>query len=262
MTGPAASRRPFAVVADPHWHALDAERRAGGAGEPPRRAVDRRGARAARARRPQPHRADAARAGRRAAVAAALQPADPRPDRVPAPSRSRSARSPTAPSCSRVVVANSAIGFVQEWRAGRAIQALAALVPERATVRPRRMRGRGPTPRRSCPATSSSCARRPRAGRRARARRPRGSRSTRRRSPASRCRSPSAPRRWRPTRVVADRASHDPRRHARHVRHRHGRRGAHRRATPSSGRISELMRRTERGRDAADARARGRAPGC
>ena len=33
-----------------------------------------------------------------------------------------------------VVVANSAIGFVQEWRAGRAIQALAALVPERATV--------------------------------------------------------------------------------------------------------------------------------
>jgi len=33
-----------------------------------------------------------------------------------------------------VVAANSAIGFVQEWRAGRAIQALAALVPERATV--------------------------------------------------------------------------------------------------------------------------------
>ena len=33
-----------------------------------------------------------------------------------------------------VVVANSAIGFVQEWRAGRAIQALGALVPERATV--------------------------------------------------------------------------------------------------------------------------------
>ena len=33
-----------------------------------------------------------------------------------------------------VVVANSAIGFVQEWRAGRAIQALSALVPERATV--------------------------------------------------------------------------------------------------------------------------------
>ena len=33
-----------------------------------------------------------------------------------------------------VVVANSAIGFVQEWRAGRAIQALAALVPQRAAV--------------------------------------------------------------------------------------------------------------------------------
>ncbi|HEY6692218.1 MAG TPA: HAD-IC family P-type ATPase [Solirubrobacteraceae bacterium] len=33
-----------------------------------------------------------------------------------------------------VVIANSAIGFVQEWRAGHAIQALAALVPERATV--------------------------------------------------------------------------------------------------------------------------------
>jgi calcium-translocating P-type ATPase len=33
-----------------------------------------------------------------------------------------------------VVIANSAIGFVQEWRAGRAIQALAGLVPERATV--------------------------------------------------------------------------------------------------------------------------------
>ena len=33
-----------------------------------------------------------------------------------------------------VVVANAAIGFAQEWRAGRAIQALSALVPERATV--------------------------------------------------------------------------------------------------------------------------------
>jgi len=33
-----------------------------------------------------------------------------------------------------VVAANSIIGFAQEWRAGRAIQALAALVPERATV--------------------------------------------------------------------------------------------------------------------------------
>lgn len=33
-----------------------------------------------------------------------------------------------------VVVANGTIGFVQEWRAGRAIDALAALVPERATV--------------------------------------------------------------------------------------------------------------------------------
>jgi calcium-translocating P-type ATPase len=33
-----------------------------------------------------------------------------------------------------VVVANSAIGFVQEWRAGQAIEALAALVPERATA--------------------------------------------------------------------------------------------------------------------------------
>ena len=33
-----------------------------------------------------------------------------------------------------VVVANSAIGFVQEWRAGRAIQALAGLVPEQAVV--------------------------------------------------------------------------------------------------------------------------------
>jgi calcium-translocating P-type ATPase len=33
-----------------------------------------------------------------------------------------------------VVIANSAIGFVQEWRAGQAIQALAGLVPERATV--------------------------------------------------------------------------------------------------------------------------------
>ena len=33
-----------------------------------------------------------------------------------------------------VVVVNSAIGFLQEWRAGRAIQALSALVPERATV--------------------------------------------------------------------------------------------------------------------------------
>jgi calcium-translocating P-type ATPase len=33
-----------------------------------------------------------------------------------------------------VVLANSAIGFVQEWRAGRAIQALAGLVPERAVV--------------------------------------------------------------------------------------------------------------------------------
>jgi calcium-translocating P-type ATPase len=33
-----------------------------------------------------------------------------------------------------VVVANSAIGFAQEWRAGRAIQALSELVPERATV--------------------------------------------------------------------------------------------------------------------------------
>jgi calcium-translocating P-type ATPase len=33
-----------------------------------------------------------------------------------------------------VVVANAAIGFVQEWRAGQAIQALSALVPERATV--------------------------------------------------------------------------------------------------------------------------------
>jgi calcium-translocating P-type ATPase len=33
-----------------------------------------------------------------------------------------------------VVVANSVIGFVQEWRAGRAIQALAGLVPERAVV--------------------------------------------------------------------------------------------------------------------------------
>ena len=33
-----------------------------------------------------------------------------------------------------VVVANGAIGFAQEWRAGRAIQALSALVPERAIV--------------------------------------------------------------------------------------------------------------------------------
>jgi calcium-translocating P-type ATPase len=33
-----------------------------------------------------------------------------------------------------VVVANGVIGFAQEWRAGRAIQALSALVPERATV--------------------------------------------------------------------------------------------------------------------------------
>jgi len=33
-----------------------------------------------------------------------------------------------------VVVANAAIGFVQEWRAGRAIEALASLVPERAVV--------------------------------------------------------------------------------------------------------------------------------
>ncbi len=33
-----------------------------------------------------------------------------------------------------VVAANGAIGFVQEWKAGRAIYALAALVPERATV--------------------------------------------------------------------------------------------------------------------------------
>jgi calcium-translocating P-type ATPase len=33
-----------------------------------------------------------------------------------------------------VVIANSAIGFIQEWRAGRAIQALAGLVPERAVV--------------------------------------------------------------------------------------------------------------------------------
>ena len=33
-----------------------------------------------------------------------------------------------------VVVANGVIGFAQEWRAGRAIHALAALVPERATV--------------------------------------------------------------------------------------------------------------------------------
>jgi calcium-translocating P-type ATPase len=33
-----------------------------------------------------------------------------------------------------VVAANSVIGFVQEFKAGRAIQALAALVPERATV--------------------------------------------------------------------------------------------------------------------------------
>jgi calcium-translocating P-type ATPase len=33
-----------------------------------------------------------------------------------------------------VVAANSVIGFVQEWRAGRAIQGLSALVPERAIV--------------------------------------------------------------------------------------------------------------------------------
>jgi calcium-translocating P-type ATPase len=33
-----------------------------------------------------------------------------------------------------VVVANGAIGFAQEWKAGRAINALAALVPEHATV--------------------------------------------------------------------------------------------------------------------------------
>jgi calcium-translocating P-type ATPase len=33
-----------------------------------------------------------------------------------------------------VVAANAAIGFIQEWKAGRAIYALAALVPERATV--------------------------------------------------------------------------------------------------------------------------------
>ena len=39
-----------------------------------------------------------------------------------------------------VVVANSAIGFDQEWRAGRAIHALAALVPERATDPRRRAR--------------------------------------------------------------------------------------------------------------------------
>jgi calcium-translocating P-type ATPase len=33
-----------------------------------------------------------------------------------------------------VVVANTVIGFLQEWRAGRAIEALGAMVPERATV--------------------------------------------------------------------------------------------------------------------------------
>jgi calcium-translocating P-type ATPase len=33
-----------------------------------------------------------------------------------------------------VVAANTALGFVQEWRAGKAIQALASMVPEHATV--------------------------------------------------------------------------------------------------------------------------------
>ena len=33
-----------------------------------------------------------------------------------------------------VVIANALIGFAQEWRAGQAIQALSALVPERATA--------------------------------------------------------------------------------------------------------------------------------
>ncbi len=55
-----------------------------------------------------------------------------------------------------VVVLNTVIGFVQEFRASRAIEALSAMVPENATVLPRRTPGgracRGPGARRRRPA--------------------------------------------------------------------------------------------------------------
>ena len=98
-----------------------------------------------------------------------------------------------------VVVLNALIGFVQEYRAGKAIQALAQLVSEPATVR-RDGRWTQAGAEASCPGTS--CRSRPVRGssptcgscRRA------GCARTRRRSPASRCRWTRPPTRSTPPR--------------------------------------------------------------